>query len=134
MECPRDASLPSCSGFINLGKETEIDNTGQIDIITQEGGAMDDLSAIACLRLQLGGEQPYYPYSHLNIPEVNKLEAGREENFQENPMTHQIHGNFELPRSIYAQLGHPWIPASDDCEINMMNDNSFSQVIDLVYI
>ncbi|XP_071904069.1 agamous-like MADS-box protein AGL65 isoform X1 [Coffea arabica] len=127
MECPRDTSLPSCSGLIDRGKETEFHNAEQVDSITQEGSAMDDLSAISCLRLQLGGEQPYYPYSHLNIPELNKLEVGREANFQENPMTYPMNGNFELPRSIYANLGHPWFPASDDCEINMMNDNPFTQ-------
>ncbi|KAL3528397.1 hypothetical protein ACH5RR_007719 [Cinchona calisaya] len=129
MECPRDASLPSCSGFINQGKETEIDSV-QVDNIAQEGSALDDLNAIACLRLQLGGQQPYYPYSHLNIPEVNKFEVGREANFEDNPMTYQIHGNFQPPRSIYANLGHPWIPTLDDCEINMMNDNSFTQPSD----
>ncbi|CAI9112127.1 OLC1v1012512C1 [Oldenlandia corymbosa var. corymbosa] len=123
----KEASISSCSSFLNSGKEIEVDSAGQVDNLTRESSAMDDLNAIACLRLQLGGQHPYYPYSHLNIPDMKNLEVGRAVNFQENPINYQMPGNFELPGSIIENSSHTWTPASNNCDINMINEISFPQ-------
>lgn len=132
LEGPRNVSLPSCSSLIYNGKETEIDNTGQIDEITQ-GTAMDDLSAISCLRLQLGSQQPYYPYNNPAIPEAKKLEVGKELiNFQDNPMSYEIQGNYELTSSLFGSIQHSWNPTTDACESTLIDRNSYQVFITLL--
>lgn len=129
LECPSDPSLQSCSSLLYNGKEPEIDNSSEMDKITQESAAMDDLSAIACLRLQLGGQQAYYPFSTLTVPEVKKLDVGKEMNFQDNSMSYQIQGNFEVPSSMYGNVQHAWNHPADACASNMIDGNSYPQVI-----
>lgn len=125
LESPRNAYLPNCSGLIYNGKVREIDNNGQIDEITQ-GTAMDDLSAISCLRLQLGSQQAYYPYSTPPNPEVKKLEVGKELiSFQENPMNYEIQGNFELTSPLFGNIQHSWNPTTDACGRTMIDGNSY---------
>lgn len=65
-ECSYDAFLLSCSGVSLLSKKNpNFDNTRQIDSLTQEVSGMNDLSTMVCLRLQLGEQASYYPYSSL---------------------------------------------------------------------
>ncbi|KAM7475634.1 hypothetical protein LguiB_022877 [Lonicera macranthoides] len=127
IECSRDASFPSYSGFFDSGKQTEIDNI-QVDNTRQDGcSSLNELSSTACLNLQLD-EYSYNPYSNLNLPEVKELEHNTETHLHANPLDYQIDTDFELPRPMFDNVHHTCIPESGPCSIGMFAESSYAQV------
>lgn len=138
VEGPRSVSLPSRSSFICSGKETEVENTRQSGEIPEDS-AMDYLSALSCLRLQLGTQQPYHPYTP-PIPETKKRVVGKEvmdlqgsppsyevqenydSNFQNSPLSYEVQGNCDFS-SFHFQ--HSWNPKTDAWESTSINGNSY---------
>ncbi|KAF8378698.1 hypothetical protein HHK36_030047 [Tetracentron sinense] len=121
MVCSTDASLPSYSGYFGTGKQTEIDNSGQ------EGGILNELSRSACLRLQVGGQYPYPPYS-LNLLSEKKFKPEAETNLQENPVNYQVNSNFVPPRLGYDNSHHSWASTSGPGVVAMFDEHSYPQV------
>lgn len=127
VEGPRNVSLPSCSSLIYSGKETEVDNTGQSASIVTQDSAMDDLSAISCLGLQLGTQQPYYPYNP-PIPETKKLVVGKEViNFEGSPVSYEVQGNYDYDfnSSLFGSIQLYWNPTTDACVSTSIDGNSY---------
>lgn len=126
-ECSRDASLPSYSGLFETGKQTEIDNTGQVDNTRQEG-ALNELSSTDCLKLQFSEQYPFHSLSNLNLPYVEKQRPETEANLQTNPGGYHINSNLELPRPIYNNVHHSWVPECGSCTVPMFSESSYSKV------
>ncbi|XP_017251659.1 agamous-like MADS-box protein AGL65 isoform X1 [Daucus carota subsp. sativus] len=124
--CSRDISLPSYSGLFETGKETDIDNTGQIDNTRQES-SLNEPSSTDCLKLQLSEHYPFHAYSNLNLANAGKLDAGTEANLQANPVSYHINNSYELPRPIYNHMHQNWIPESGSHIVPMFIESSYSK-------
>ncbi|KAF8390144.1 hypothetical protein HHK36_024666 [Tetracentron sinense] len=120
MECSIDASLPNYSGYFGSGEQTEIDNSGQ------EGGITNELSRSACLRLQLGGQYPYPPYS-LNLLSEKKFKPEAEMNLHENPASYQVNLSYEPPRPGYDTSHRSWASTSGPCAVSMFDEHPYPQ-------
>ncbi|KAK9278393.1 hypothetical protein L1049_027958 [Liquidambar formosana] len=125
VDCSADASFSGYAGYFGTGKQSEIDNTGQVDNTVQNGGALSEMSTTECLRLQLSEQYPYPPYSGLNFPDETKLKPETEMNLQQIPLDYQVTSNFELPRPIYDNRHQTWVPAAGPCTISMFDGNSY---------
>ncbi|KAL3640570.1 hypothetical protein CASFOL_015538 [Castilleja foliolosa] len=124
MECTRDASFPSGSGYFGEVKEHDFDNTRQLKNDRQDGITVDDYtSCSAHLRLPLGEPFPFHSFGNLGFPDL--MEPGKETNFQPSVIDYQINGNFELPRSVYSNFPHNLVPTAGSCAISMLNENSY---------
>ncbi|KAL0355808.1 UNVERIFIED_CONTAM: hypothetical protein Sradi_4027700, partial [Sesamum radiatum] len=126
MDCSRDASFPTCSGYFGDMKEQDLDNPRQMKNERQGGLSVEDYACSAPLRLPLVDQYPYHSFANLSFPDL--LEPGRETNFQPSTMDYQITGNFELPRSVYNSLPHSLVPTVGSCVISMLNGHSYPQV------
>ncbi|KAG8379196.1 hypothetical protein BUALT_Bualt07G0063100 [Buddleja alternifolia] len=127
MECSRDASFPSCSGFFSDMKEQDLDNSRQLKNERQDGITVEDYTNSALLRLPLGEPYPYHSFGNLSFPDVMEP-PGRDTNFQPSVMDYQINPSFDLPRSVYNTLQHSLVPTAGSCAISMLNENSYPQV------
>ncbi|KAK4437050.1 Agamous-like MADS-box protein [Sesamum alatum] len=125
MDCPRDASFPTCSGYFGDMKEQDLDNSRQMKNERQGGISVDDYACSAPLRLALVEQYPYHSFANLSFPDL--LEPGREASFQPSTMDYQINANFGLPRSVYNNLPHSLVPTVGSCAISMLNGNSYPQ-------
>lgn len=121
MECPATSSLGSYSGYFGTGKNSEIPNSGQ------ENGVLNELTRIAPLRLQLGGQYPYLPYN-LNLMNDTKFQSAAQMNPQENPVDFHVNGSFETPRPGYETTQHSWASTSGPCPVTMFDEHLYSQV------
>ncbi|XP_028054275.1 agamous-like MADS-box protein AGL65 isoform X5 [Camellia sinensis] len=108
-------------------RKTEIENTRQVDVTGQEGGALNELDYAACLRLQLREQYPCQPYSSLDLHDAKNLKPETEMNLQGDALDYQINSSFQLPRTIYDNMHHTWAPPSEHSTISMFNENSYSQ-------
>ncbi|KAL0318293.1 UNVERIFIED_CONTAM: Agamous-like MADS-box protein [Sesamum angustifolium] len=126
MDCSRDASFPTCSGYFGDMKEQDLDNSREMKNERQGGISVEDYACSAPLRLPLVEQYPYHSFANLSFPDL--LEPGRETNFQPSTMDYQITGNFELPRSVYNSLPHSLVPTVGSCVISMLNGHSYQQV------
>ncbi|KAF5942956.1 hypothetical protein HYC85_020598 [Camellia sinensis] len=109
-------------------RKTEIENTRQVDVTGQEGGALNELDYAACLRLQLREQYPCQPYGSLDLHDAKNLKPETEMNLQGDALDYQINSSFQLPRTIYDNMHHTWAPPSEHSTISMFNENSYSQV------
>ncbi|KAL0364675.1 UNVERIFIED_CONTAM: Agamous-like MADS-box protein [Sesamum angustifolium] len=127
MECSRDMSFPSCSGFFGNVKNQDIDKAiPQKNDRQDHGITIDDYAGSSFLRLPLAEQYPFHAFGNFNFPDM--IEPGRDANFQPAPIDYQINGNFELPRSVYNSLQHSLVPPAASCAISIFNDNSYPQV------
>ncbi|XAR50035.1 hypothetical protein NMG60_11004247 [Bertholletia excelsa] len=124
-ECSSSHSLHTYSGFFNSGK-TEIENSRQVDRSGHGGSSLSELDSVACLR-QLNEQFPYQPYGSLDIPEARKLKTEPGMNLQGNSLDYQVNHSFQLPRPIYDDVHHTWVPPSDPCTVSMFHEDSYSQ-------
>lgn len=127
MECSTSSSFSGYAGYYGTGKQSEFDNTGQVDNVGQSGGSLNELSSNGCLRLQLSDQYPYPPYSRFNFPDETKLKPEMEINLQQIPVDYRVNGNFELPSPVYDNRQRSWIPASGPCTTAMFDENSYPQ-------
>ncbi|THG21337.1 hypothetical protein TEA_015112 [Camellia sinensis var. sinensis] len=127
IECSNNPSFSTFSSFFSPRK-TEIENTRQVDVTGQEGGALNELDYAACLRLQLREQYPCQPYSSLDLHDAKNLKPETEMNLQGDALDYQINSSFQLPRTIYDNMHHTWAPPSEHSTISMFNENSYSQV------
>ncbi|KAK1309242.1 MADS-box transcription factor 16 [Acorus calamus] len=118
IECSAGSTLPSYSGYFNVGNKVEA-------IKPVQGGLLDELSQTECLRLQLGGQYPYQPYS-LNLPCDNKFKLDDEINLQGAPLDYQIDG-FQPTRLGYDADLHNWASTSGPCGAALFDENSYPQ-------
>ncbi|KAK1261192.1 MADS-box protein JOINTLESS [Acorus gramineus] len=118
IECSAGSTLPSYSGYYNVGNKVE-------SIKPVQGGLLDELSQTECLRLQLGGQYPYQPYS-LNLPCDNKFKLDDEINLQGAPLDYQIDG-FQPTRLGYDADLHNWASTSGPCGAALFDGNSYPQ-------
>ncbi|XP_057479395.1 agamous-like MADS-box protein AGL65 isoform X1 [Actinidia eriantha] len=125
-ECSTYPSFSNCSDYFSPSK-TAIENTRPVDNTGQDSGALNKLDAAACLRLQLNDQYPYQPYSSLDIPEAKKLNPESEMNLQGHPLDYHVDSSVQLPRPIFDNLNHTWVPTSEPFTISMFNDNPYSQ-------
>ncbi|CAL5441596.1 unnamed protein product [Camellia sinensis] len=130
IECSNNPSFSTFSSFFSPRK-TEIENTRQVDVTGQEGGALNELDYAACLRLQLREQYPCQPYSSLDLHDAKNLKPETEMNLQGDALDYQINSSFQLPRTIYDNMHHTWAPPSEHSTISMFNENSYSQIKDL---
>ncbi|XP_011087284.1 agamous-like MADS-box protein AGL65 [Sesamum indicum] len=122
MECSRDMSFPSCSGFFGNVKNQDIDKAiPQKNDRQDDGITIDDYAGSSFLRLPLAEQYPFHTFGNFSFPDM--IEPGRDANFQPAPIDYQINGNFELPRSVYNSL----VPPAASCAISIFNDNSYPQ-------
>ncbi|XP_057952801.1 agamous-like MADS-box protein AGL65 isoform X2 [Malania oleifera] len=128
LECSTSASFPGYSGYCGTSGQTEVGNPGQLSNAGQEGGALNEFSRTANLSLQLNEPFPYPSYGILNFMDEKKLKSETGMDFQGNPAEYQIKSSFELPRHIYDNGCHTWIPSSGPCAISMFNASSYPQV------
>ncbi|KAG6383105.1 hypothetical protein SASPL_157152 [Salvia splendens] len=127
MECSRDASFPTCSGYFADVKEQELENSRQMKTERlEEGLTVDDYTYSAQLRLPLGDQYPYSSFGNLSFPDM--METGKDANFQLSSLDYQINGNFDLPRSVCNNFPPSLVPAAGSCAISMLNDHSYPQV------
>ncbi|XP_021733860.1 agamous-like MADS-box protein AGL65 isoform X1 [Chenopodium quinoa] len=126
MKCTSDASLSGYSGYYGDAK-LEMENARQCENARQDCGSLNELTANACMGVQIGEQYPYSPYGNINLPEEKKVMPDNGINFQGNPMDYQIPGHFDMPRSIYDTRPQPWAPAALQCPIPMFNENSYPQ-------
>ncbi|XP_028054273.1 agamous-like MADS-box protein AGL65 isoform X4 [Camellia sinensis] len=126
IECSNNPSFSTFSSFFSPRK-TEIENTRQVDVTGQEGGALNELDYAACLRLQLREQYPCQPYSSLDLHDAKNLKPETEMNLQGDALDYQINSSFQLPRTIYDNMHHTWAPPSEHSTISMFNENSYSQ-------
>ncbi|KAI7986105.1 Agamous-like MADS-box protein AGL65 [Camellia lanceoleosa] len=126
IECSNNPSLSTFSSFFSPHK-TEIENTRQVDVTGQEGGALNELDYAACLRLQLREQYPCQPYSSLDLHDAKKLKPETEMNLQGDALDYQINSSFQLPRTIYDNMHHTWAPPSEHSTISMFNENYSQQ-------
>ncbi|XP_012080286.1 agamous-like MADS-box protein AGL65 isoform X2 [Jatropha curcas] len=122
-----DASLPGYSGYYNTGKQTEIGNSGSVENMGQEGGALSNLSSNTSLSVQLDEQFSYPPYSSLNLACVEKVKPEEQMNPQGNHVVYQVNSNFELPRPVFDNGHHSWVSASVPCCVAMFNENPYNQ-------
>lgn len=115
--CCRDISLPSYSGLFGTGKEAEIDHTRQ-------ESSVNETSTTDCLKLHLGEQYPFHPYSSLNLP----ANVGIEANLQENPVNYHINNSYQLLSPNYNHMHQNWIPASGSQVVPMFSESSYSKV------
>ncbi|KAF5443346.1 hypothetical protein F2P56_035907 [Juglans regia] len=121
VECSTTSSLGSYSGYFGTGKNSEIPNSGQ------ENGMMNELSRIAPLRLQLGGQYPYLPYN-LNLMNDNtKFQTAVQMNQPEHPADYHVNGSFETPRPGFETAQHSWASTSGPCPITMFDEHLYNQ-------
>ncbi|XP_059446229.1 agamous-like MADS-box protein AGL30 isoform X1 [Corylus avellana] len=120
VECPATSSLGSYSGYFGTGKSSEIPNSGQ------ENGVLNELTRIAPLRLQLGGQYPYVPYN-LNLLNDTKFQSSAQMNPQENPVDYHVNGSFETPRPGYETTQHSWASTSGPCPVTMFDEHLYAQ-------
>ncbi|KAL8457468.1 hypothetical protein ACS0TY_035362 [Phlomoides rotata] len=118
MDCSRDASFPTCSGYFPDVKE-ELDDSRQVKIERHDGLTVEDYTFSTQLRLPLGEQYSHHSFGNLSFADL--MEPSKDANFQLNSMDYQINGNFELPRSVYNNFPH------SSCAISMLNDNSYPQ-------
>ncbi|KAK1313949.1 hypothetical protein QJS10_CPA06g00471 [Acorus calamus] len=116
IECSMDSTLRNYSGF-SVGNKVEANNSMQ--------GALDELNQAACLRLQLGGQYPYHPYS-LNLPSDEKLKLEDEIHLQEAPLDYQIDG-FPPTRFGYVADLHNWDSTSGPCGATLFDEHLYPQ-------
>ncbi|XP_018845248.2 agamous-like MADS-box protein AGL30 isoform X2 [Juglans regia] len=123
VECSTTSSLGSYSGYFGTGKNSEIPNSGQ------ENGMMNELSRIAPLRLQLGGQYPYLPYN-LNLMNDNtKFQTAVQMNQPEHPADYHVNGSFETPRPGFETAQHSWASTSGPCPITMFDEHLYNQAV-----
>ncbi|KAL1566324.1 hypothetical protein AAHA92_01948 [Salvia divinorum] len=128
MECSRDASFPTCSGYFADAKEQDLVSSRQIKTERLvEGLTVDDYTYSAQTRLPLGDQYPYNSFGNLSFPDL--METGKDANFQLSSLDYQINGNFDLPRSVCNNFPPSMVPAAGSCAISMLNDNSYPQVL-----
>ncbi|XP_010258315.1 PREDICTED: agamous-like MADS-box protein AGL65 isoform X2 [Nelumbo nucifera] len=120
LDCSTDASIPSFSTYFTAVKP-EVDSSGQ------EGGALDELSRNACLRLQLGGQYPYPPYG-FNLLSEKKFKTEVEMSLHENPVDYQVNSGFEAARPGYDPSNRSWASSSGSCSITMFDEHSYPQL------
>ncbi|XP_057805156.1 agamous-like MADS-box protein AGL65 isoform X3 [Salvia miltiorrhiza] len=125
MECSRDASFPTCSGYFPDVKEQDLDNSRQLKTERLDGLTIDDYTYSAHLRLPLGDQYPYNSFGNLSFPDL--MEPGKDANFQLSSLDYQINGNFDLPRSVCNNFPPSLVPTAGSCAISMLNDNSYPQ-------
>ncbi|KAK4427916.1 Agamous-like MADS-box protein [Sesamum alatum] len=126
MECSRDMSFPSCSGFFGNVKNQDIDKAiPQKNDRQDDGITIDDYAGTSFLRLPLAEQYPFHTFGNLSFPDM--IEPGRDANFQPAPIDYQINGNFEFPRSVYNSLQHSLVPPAASCASSIFNDNSYPQ-------
>ncbi|GFZ03580.1 hypothetical protein Acr_16g0002040 [Actinidia rufa] len=119
-------SLSNYSDYFSPGK-TAFENTRPVDNMGQDGGTLKELDAAACLRLQLNDQYPYQLYSSLDLPEAKKLNPESQMNLQGHPLDYDVNSSVQLPRPIFDNLNHTWVPTSEPFTISMLNDNPYSQ-------
>ncbi|KAJ4974244.1 hypothetical protein NE237_007418 [Protea cynaroides] len=120
LECTTDPCLPSYSGYFCTGKQTEVDGS------VQNGGALNELSRDGCLRLQLGGQYPYPPYS-LDLLSEKKFNHEAEMNIQGDPVDYQVNNGFEPARPGYDPNQRSWASTSGSCPVGMFDGHSYPQ-------
>ncbi|XP_042984359.1 agamous-like MADS-box protein AGL30 isoform X4 [Carya illinoinensis] len=121
VECSTTSSLGSYPGYFGTGKNSEIHNSGQ------ENGMMNELSRIAPLRVQLGGQYPYLPYN-LNLMNDNtKFQTTVQMNQPEHPADYHVNGSFETPRPGFETAQHSWASTSGPCPITMFDEHLYNQ-------
>ncbi|GFZ17575.1 AGAMOUS-like 65 [Actinidia rufa] len=125
-ECSTYPSFSNCSDYFSPRK-TAIENTRPVDNTGQDSGALNELDAAACLRLQLNDQYPYQPYSSLDISEAKKLNPESEMNLQGHPLDYHVDSSVQLPRPIFDNVNHTWVPTSEPFTISTFNDNPYSQ-------
>ncbi|XP_057459638.1 agamous-like MADS-box protein AGL65 isoform X1 [Actinidia eriantha] len=125
-ECSTYPSLSNYSDYFSPGK-TAFENTRPVDNTGQDGGTLNELDAAACLRLQLNDQYPYQLYSSLDLPEAKKLNPESQMNLQGHPLDYDVNSSVQLPRPIFDNLNHTWVPTSEPFTISMLNDNPYSQ-------
>lgn len=125
MECSRDASFPTCSGYFSDVKEQDLDSSRQLKNERLDGLTIDDYTYSAHLRLPLSDQYPYHSFGNLSFPDL--MEPGKDTNFQLSSLDYQINGNFDLPRSVCNNFPPSLVPTAGSCAISMLNDNSFPQ-------
>lgn len=126
MECSRDASFATCSGYFSDVKEQDLDSSRQLKNERLDGLTIDDYTYSAHLRLPLSDQYPYHSFGNLSFPDL--MEPGKDTNFQLSSLDYQINGNFDLPRSVCNNFPPSLVPTAGSCAISMLNDNSFPQV------
>lgn len=86
MECSGGSSLRSYSNYFGLGKNTKIPHCGK------EKGVLNELTTMAPLRLQLGGQYPYLPYS-VDLLNETKFQSAAQVNPPESSVDHHVNSN-----------------------------------------
>ncbi|XP_043706628.1 agamous-like MADS-box protein AGL65 isoform X2 [Telopea speciosissima] len=119
LDCSTDLSLPSYSGYFCTGKQIDVDSSAQ-------GGAMNELSRNACLRLQLGGQYSYPPYS-LSLLSEKKFKHDADINIQGDPVDYQVNNGFEPARPGYDPNQGSWASTSGSCPDGMFDGHSYPQ-------
>lgn len=127
MECSRDASFPTCSGYFGDVKEQDLESARELKNDRQDVITIDDYTYSAQLRLPLAEQFQYHPFGNLSFPDL--MEPGKEVNFQPSALdNYQINANFDLRRSVYNNYPHSLVPTAGSCAISMLNENSYPQV------
>ncbi|XP_012839361.1 PREDICTED: agamous-like MADS-box protein AGL12 isoform X1 [Erythranthe guttata] len=129
MECTRDASFPTCSGYFgDLKEHINIDNSRELKNDRHDGITIDDYTYSASLRLPIPDQYQYHSFGNLSFPEL-MVDPTKEANFQPGAMEYQINSNFELRGSVvYNNFPHGLVPSAGSCAISMLNENSYPQV------
>ncbi|KAK6123216.1 hypothetical protein DH2020_043040 [Rehmannia glutinosa] len=128
LECSRDASFPTGTGYFDDVKEQDLDNTRQLKNQRQDGITIDDYTCSGHLRLPLGEQYPYHSFGNLSFPDL-MVDPVKEASFQPSVIDYQLNGSFELPRSVYNNFPHNLVPSAGSCAISsMLNENSYPQV------
>lgn len=120
VECTTTSSLGSYSGYFGTAKTSEIHHSGQ------ESGLLNELSRMAPLRLQLGGQYPYFPYN-LNLMNDSKFQSAAQMNPQEQPVDYHGSGGFETSRPGYETTQHSWASTSGPCPMTMFDEHLYTQ-------
>ncbi|XP_058096410.1 agamous-like MADS-box protein AGL30 isoform X6 [Magnolia sinica] len=118
IDCSTGTSDPNYLGYFSTGKQATIDSSGQ-------EGALNELSRNECLRLQLGGQYPYQPYS-FNLQTEKKLKPEAELNIEGANLVYQVNG-FKQPRPAYDASHYNWASTSGPCAVPLFDEHSYPQ-------
>lgn len=130
-------SLPVCSYF-GGDKPPDISHFGQIDHLVQEGCSLNELNGNACLSLHVGDQYSFPTFGSLHLPDHDKNKLKHHEmgmNLQGQTVDYQVNGNnIEIPRPIFDNPHHAWVPGPSQCGIAMFDGNSYNQASFFLYI
>ena len=122
MKSTFDASLPGCSSYFGDTK-VELGNASQYDQARPECNGLNQLTADACMGVQIDEPYSFSLYGDINLPEPKAMQDCAVK-FQGNPMNYRIAGPQDLPMSMFDTKSQPWVPS----ELPKFNENLYPQV------